>query len=481
MVNATVLPANPFGGAQGQEALDAIWVIICGFIIFTMQSGFGLLESGLVSRKSEANVMVKNMLDVSLGGIAYWVVGFGFSFGPNSKNSNVMAGEGDFVLDGTIDDGGKYAQYFFQLSFATTATTIVSGAVAERVKLPAYMIFAVINTGLIYVFPAHWMWDENGWLYKGGAMDFAGSSVVHMAGGAAALAATLVLGPRHGKYDGSRDYYMASPTNVVLGVFFLWWGWIGFNCGSTFAMSGGSWRIAARATVVTMNGAMAGGVSALAINLTLMLTKKRHYLIDIPEFVSGILGGLVAITASANVIRPWEALIIGFIGGLIAIGVIHLLEKLQIDDPVGCFGVHYGAGLWAMIATGLFAEDSGDAATTGIFRGGNGNILAYNIAGSLAITVWSGGLVGIVFLVLKYTIGIRLKVDEEIRGSDEVEHNICEDVDVSHLPRSEQKHSLGKHVMRSNNSALVHRNNHSGENGKSPEPGITINMTNVNA
>jgi len=412
-------------GKADQDGVDAMFVIISAFIIFTMQSGFGLLESGMVSVRSEANVMVKNMIDVALGGAAYWFVGYGFSFGPNSKASKTMAGEGHFITDVDIssDEAYVYIKYFFQLSFATTATTIVSGAVAERVKLGSYMIFAIINTALIYVFPCHWLWSDDGWL-SGKASDFAGSGVVHMAGGAAALAGTLMLKPRNGRYTkDARHFAMASPTNVVLGTFFLWWGWIGFNCGSQFAISGSNWRTVGRVAVVTMNGAMGGGVGAVLYNLLLM--KWRHYILDIGEFTAGILGGLVAITAPANLIRPWEGLVIGLIGALVAIGFIKLLDKLHIDDPVGCFGVHWGAGLWGMIATGFFASTT-DPNTSGVFRKGNGQLLGWNLLACLTITVWSFGCAAIVFAVLKYTIGIRLEPDEELRGSDAIEHGILD-------------------------------------------------------
>lgn len=435
---------NNFGGANGQEGTDAAWVIITAFIIFTMQSGFGLLESGMVSRRSEANVIVKNMMDVAIGGIGYWFVGYGFSFGPNSKPSGKMSGEGNFITDVDIngDDAYIYAKYFFQLSFATTATTIVSGAVAERIYLGSYIIFAIINTAFIYTFPCHWIWAEEGWLF-GKAHDFAGSAVVHMSGGAAAMAGTLLLGPRLGRWTRDGKYFSyASPTNVVLGTFFLWWGWIGFNCGSEFAISGNHWRVVGRVAVVTMNGAMAGGASMVMMNLA--LHRWRKYLIDIGEFTAGILGGLVSVTAPANVIRPWEALVIGFIGGLIAVGIIKLLAKLRVDDPVGCVGVHWGAGLWAMIATGLFAEKDGSTDRwNGVFRNGTGELLGWNLLAAVAVTAWSFGVSGIVFGVLKYTIGIRLTEEEEIKGSDEVEHNIQERYDVA-----EFHHALGKHIER---------------------------------
>ncbi|XP_057308412.1 putative ammonium transporter 3 [Hydractinia symbiolongicarpus] len=438
--------SNPFGGKVDEEGTDALWIIISSFIIFTMQSGFGLFESGMVSRRSEANVIVKNMLDVTLGGLAYWFIGFGFSFGPNTKDSAKMSGEGYFLTDVDLNNEAHvYTQYFFQLSFATTATTIVSGAVAERIHLTSYIIFAIINTGLIYVFPAHWMWSSDGWLATNGAYDFAGSSVVHMSGGAAALVAAIILGPRRGRFDQSeekRSFGMASPTNVVLGTFFLWWGWIGFNCGSTFAVTGGLWKVASRVAVVTMNGAIAGGFSAVLLCISLYC--KRHYVLDIPQFVSGVLGGLVAITACASVISPWESIVIGFIGGIIANGVIALLNALKVDDPVGCFGVHWASGLWSMICVGLFAKKTSPfdlVIEDGLFKGGSGKLLAYNIAGAMAISVWSGGLTAIVFFILKYTIGIRMSYEQELLGSDQVEHNIVEDI----IP-NEGNHVLGKHV-----------------------------------
>lgn len=417
---------NQFGGALGQDGADAAFVIICTFIVFTMQSGFGLLESGMVSRKSEANVMVKNMMDVTIGGIAYWFVGYGLSYGPNDKPSTAMSGEGFFIVD--VDQNGPnayvYISFIFQLSFATAATTIVSGCVAERIKLGPYIIFAILNTGLIYPIPCRWVWVEGGWLY-GKVHDFAGSCVVHMAGGASALAGSLLLGPRLGRFTGKGKIPMASPTNLVLGTFFLWWGWIGFNSGAAFAVTGSKWRNIGRVATVTMNGAMGGGASVVLLNV--LLSKKRGYFCDIGEFCAGILGGLVSITGGVNVFHPWEGLLIGFIGGLVTIGFERLLDKLKIDDPVGCFAVHWGAGLWAMIATGFFAEMNGkNDRKNGVFRGGNGETLGWNILCCIVISAWHFFLGGMVFGALRLVVGIRLSEEDEIKGSDAVEHGILE-------------------------------------------------------
>ena len=243
--NTTMLRNND----ENIDADDATWILTSAFIIFTMQSGFGLLESGLVSRKNEVNIMVKNAVDVIFGGLAYWMFGFAFNFGED-KGSNGFTGVGLFLTDETeTTKGDVLASYFFQLSFATTATTIVSGALAERTNLKAYIAFSFLNT-LSYCFPAHWIWASNGWLKKLGAIDIAGASAVHIVGGSSGLVATLYLGPRTGRFKKGRSgkpfMDMASPTNVILGTFMLWWGWLGFNCGSTFGITGWKWKLAAR-------------------------------------------------------------------------------------------------------------------------------------------------------------------------------------------------------------------------------------------
>ena len=229
---------------RGIHTEDATWILTNSFIILTMQSGFGLLESGMVSLKNEANIMVKNAVDVIFGGLSYWLFGFAFSFG---NRGNPFCGLGYFLTDADESEMGQvYSQYFFQLSFATTATTIVSGAMAERITLKAYIVYSFLNT-LTYSFPAHWIWGENGWLRNLGAVDIAGCSAVHLVGGVSGLVATLMLKPRSGRFDVNvPPPAMASPTNVLLGTFMLWWGWLGFNCGSTFGITGMKWKLASR-------------------------------------------------------------------------------------------------------------------------------------------------------------------------------------------------------------------------------------------
>lgn len=226
---------------------DATWILTSAFIIFTMQSGFGLLESGFVSRKNETNIMVKNAIDVIFGGLAYWIFGFAISFG-DSELSNGFTSWGNFFLDTDHEDFAVFAKYFFQLSFATTATTIVSGAMAERVNINAYIAFSFVNT-LSYSFPAHWIWHHDGFLKQMRAVDVAGCGPVHLVGGVASIVAAVMLKPRKNKFDEHgkpRKLQMGSSTNVLLGTFMLWWGWLGFNCGSTFGISGIKWKVASR-------------------------------------------------------------------------------------------------------------------------------------------------------------------------------------------------------------------------------------------
>ena len=245
-MNETAQQGNSNGDTEPHDHDDATWILTSAFTIFTMQSGFGLLESGFVSLKNEANIMVKNAVDIVFGGFSYWLFGYAFSFGITQKG-NPFCGLGYFLTDAEGSSMGQtYSQYFFQLSFATTATTIVSGAMAERVKLKAYILYSFLNT-LTYSFPAHWIWDENGFLHTMGAVDIAGCSAVHLVGGVSGLVATMMLKPRSGRFDkNSPPKQMASPTNVLLGTFMLWWGWLGFNCGSTLGITGMRWKLASR-------------------------------------------------------------------------------------------------------------------------------------------------------------------------------------------------------------------------------------------
>ncbi|KAI8506260.1 Ammonium Transporter Family, partial [Branchiostoma belcheri] len=402
--NATSVTATAAAEVdENQYSDDATWILTSAFIIFTMQSGrkiggmsglepgtsrfrvehsaatphdprksiiarvpsnpaqflsyteirFGLLESGTVSPKNEVNIMVKNASDVLYGGLAYWMFGYAFSFG-DSPWSNAFCGLGQFFVDAEeAKMGWVFSKFFFQMSFATTATTIVSGAMAERTKLQAYMAFCVLNT-LVFCFPSHWAWDSKGWLNKMGYVDVGGAGPVHLLGGVCSLVATLILGPRHGRWDRDEAPPMGSPTNALLGMFMLWWGWLGFNCGSTFGITGGKWKLAARSAVSTITASMGGGIVAVVLSY---VTKKRKF--DISYLINGILGALVGVTGICALAHPWEGLAIGAVGSFLSCVGTEMMVKLRIDDPVGCFPVHGLCSVWAILAVGIFGHVDG--------------------------------------------------------------------------------------------------------------------------
>ncbi|XP_031564624.1 putative ammonium transporter 3 [Actinia tenebrosa] len=418
--NATLTPPNE----TVIRPDDATWILTSAFIIFTMQSGFGLLEAGMVSKKNETNIMVKNAVDVIYGGLSYWLFGFAFSFGVD-EGSNPFCGIGYFMTDADESEMGEvFAKYFFQLSFATTATTIVSGAMAERVNLKAYTLFSFVNT-LAFCFPAHWIWGKNGWLKTMGVVDVAGCGPVHLVGGVSGLVATLVLKPRTGRYDkkgNPNKLTMASPTNVLLGTFMLWWGWLGFNCGSTFGITGGKWKLASRSAVVTLNGSIGGGIFGMVYSY---IAYKDKLLID--QFATGILGGLVSITAICAVARPWESFIIGFVGGLIACMGCTMLTKLRIDDPVGCVPTHFFSSVWGLIAVGLFAEKDtleNLSEDYGVFKGGSWKKLGVQLLATVVVSVWSATVTFIVLIIIDRLIPLRMPLVMELEGADKWEHGI---------------------------------------------------------
>ncbi|XP_022103032.1 putative ammonium transporter 2 isoform X2 [Acanthaster planci] len=391
---------------------DPIWILTSAFVIFTMQSGFGLLESGTATSKNEVNIMVKNAVDVIFGGITYWMVGYAFSFGDQEhENKNAFSGYGNFFLDVEADDTGigqRYSHFIFQLAFATTATTIVSGAMVERTRLEAYIIFSLLNT-LISSFPSHWVWAKDGFLFKMGVVDVAGGGPVHIAGGVTGLVATLMLKPRHRRYKTSDPPPMGSPTNAILGMFMLWWGWLGFNCGSTQGITKDKWALAARSAVATICSSMAGGIGGITLSY---LTKRRKF--DIGYLIDGVLGALVSIT-----------------GGCIACGGVELLNKLKIDDPVGVVPVHFFCGAWSLVAAGLFVKhdsieetNNGTIQHDGLFMGGGPALLGIQLLTVVCITAWCGIIACIILKIISLTIGLRFPFHEELLGADMVEHSI---------------------------------------------------------
>ncbi|KAF7417778.1 hypothetical protein HZH68_000431 [Vespula germanica] len=403
---------------------DSNWIVTSSFIIFTMQTGFGMLESGCVSLKNEVNIMMKNVVDIVLGGLTYWIFGFGMSFGVN-KPTNFFIGSGGLLIDPPVGSelmGPICAAFLFQLSFATTSTTIVSGAMAERCNFKAYCLFSFLNT-IVYCIPAGWVWGDHGFLKSLGVVDIAGSGPVHLVGGVSALACAIMLGPRLGRYDsGIEPLPLGCPVNAIMGLFVLWWGWLAFNSGSTYGVSGQRWQYAARAAVSTMMGSIGGGLVGLGFSLT------NPNGIDILSQINGILGALVAITGGCFLYCAWEAIIIGMIGGFITCFIMPMLDKIHIDDPVGASATHGASGIWGVIAIGLFADNPYPLDTTsgrsGLFKGGGWYLLGVQSLSVLCLASWSFISSIILLWLIDKILPIRMKEDEELLGADLVEHRI---------------------------------------------------------
>eukprot|EP00058_Branchiostoma_floridae_P020952 XP_002606442.1 hypothetical protein BRAFLDRAFT_67694 [Branchiostoma floridae] len=428
---ASAVPNNGTSAPVAGDSLswdDATWILTSSFIIFTMQSGFGLLECGNVSSKNEVNIMVKNAVDVVFGGLTYWMFGFGITFGM-AAGTNAFCGVGDWFLDSDDEHMGVvFAKFIFQLSFATTSTTIVSGAMAERTKLNSYIVFSMLNT-VVYIFPAHWIWAPNGFLYTMGVIDVAGTGAVHLCGASCGLVATLLLKPRIGRFDDEKGSpEMSSPTNVLLGTFMLWWGWLGFNCGSTYGIQGGKWQLAARSAVSTMLGSLGGGIVGVVYSYA---TKKGQF--NVGDIVNGILGGLVSVTAICAIASPFGGLVIGSFGGLCADLGVPLLNYLKIDDPVGAVPVHGFAAIWGMLAVGLFALNDGlenfSFGRKGLLYGGGPYLLGVQLIAVVVIILWGAGVSFVLLKLIDVTMGLRMSEEEEELGADICEHEIDQNDD----------------------------------------------------
>lgn len=401
--------------------IDTIWLMIGSALVFFMQAGFALVESGFTRSKNSANLIMKNLLDFCVGVPLFFALGFGFMYGTSA--GGFIGTDNFFLSELAIADGDAFSwvDFLFQAMFAATATTIVSGAVAERMKFSTYLIYSIIISVFIYPISGHWHWG-GGWIYQLGFIDFAGSTLVHTVGGFAALAAALVLGPRIGKFnkDGSTNVIPGhSLTLAATGVFILWFGWFGFNGGST--LSGMSPGIA-YVMVTTTLAASAAVVSALLINW--WKTGKP----STEMALNGALAGLVAITAGCANVTPIGALIIGVLSGPVLIYGLDLIEKvLKIDDPVGAVAVHGLNGVWGTIAVGLFAYTDTNALTAmgevnGLFYGGGFTQLGVQLIGTLAVAGWAFATAYGLFTLLKVTMGIRVTEREELEGLDISEH-----------------------------------------------------------
>ena len=410
-------------------AIDTVWVMVAAFMVAFMQAGFAFLEGGLTRAKNVGNIMMKNLIDFGIAGLAYWAIGFAIMFGAG----NALFGTSGWFLNvpsekiDTVFSSLAWtniplmAKWFFQMVFAGVAATIVSGAMAERTKFHAYLIYSAVITGLIYPIVGHWIWG-GGWLGNMGFQDFAGSTVVHSVGGWAALAGVLILGPRLGKY-GKKGKVNAIPGHsmsmVMLGVFILWFGWFGFNPGSTMGAMG--LNFPEIAVVTTLAGA--------AATLTGMMTAwVRTGKPDVALTAGSAIAGLVAITAPSAFVEPWAAVIIGALAGIIYVFAVILLDRLKIDDPVGAIPAHGGLGAIGTLATGVFASprlvEVAGIGSPGLIYSGSFGQLGVQFIGVIAVFgfVFLSALA--LFYAIKKTVGLRVSPEEEIQGLDIHEHGM---------------------------------------------------------
>lgn len=396
------------------SSVDTIWVLIGAFLVFAMQPGFAMVETGFTRAKNAANIVMKNMMDIALGSLVFWIVGFGLMFGTDIGG---FIGAPDLFVTG--DYGASYpssAYFIFQTMFCATAATIVSGAMAERTNFLVYCIYSLIISAFVYPISGHWIWGD-GWLSQMGFHDFAGSTAVHLVGGVAALIGAKMLGARIGKYnaDGTVN---AIPGHSIplgaLGVFLLWFGWFGFNGASTVCATGDDVLTAMGDIFITTNMAACAGATA-----TMTYTWIRYGKPDVSMTLNGVLAGLVAITAGCDVVSPGAALIIGLLAGvLIVVAVEFIDQKLKIDDPVGAIAVHGCCGAFGTICVGLFATEGG------LFMGGGTDLLVTQLIGVVSVVAYVAIVMTIIFKVLDITIGLRVSEQEETVGLDMEEHGL---------------------------------------------------------
>lgn len=389
------------------HAIDTVWVALCAALIFFMEGGFALLEAGFVRSKNAMSIIAKVIIDIIFGGMAFFIVGFGIAYGASNGWFAFDLGISGNDLGLGLNISNKLF-WFIQLGFAIAAISIVSGALAERMKLVSYTIYVVAFCAIIYPLVANWVWNPNGWLAARGFNDFAGSGAVHAMGGFAALAAAIVLGPRIGKYNRDRSANTIPGHNLPLaaiGAFILWFGWFGFNPGSTLGAVG-NWELIGTVVTNTFLASAAGGIS------TMIYTYYSYGKIDITMVINGVLAGLVGITAGCNVVEAHSAIIIGAIAGVLVDVAVIFIDKLQIDDPVGAVAVHGINGLFGTLAVGLFAAEGG------LLFGGGSALFVTQLIGVITIASFSFVVTYILFKIIDKTIGIRISREEEIAGID---------------------------------------------------------------
>lgn len=399
-----------------QTNLDNVFVLVSAVLVIFMQAGFALVEAGLTRAKSVASIMMKNLMDLCAGAIAFFAVGYAIAFG--GSDNDFFGSKGWFLGDGAFQYGTLTVPitFIFQVAFAATAATIVSGAMAERTKFKSYVIYSIVISAVIYPVVVHWNWG-GGWLAQLSTPfhDFAGSTMVHMTGGVAALMGTMVLGPRIGKYGRDGLPRVILGHNIpfaVIGTFILLVGWYGFNAGSELAADGAIGGIA----VTTTLAAAAGAIMAM------LVIWAKTGAPDVAMTANGMLAGLVGITAGTAAVSNVGALIIGGASGVLVVMSVLLFDRIHIDDPVGAISVHGVCGAFGTLCVGLFATKDTDFWQQGLFYGGSADQLLSQLIGVVAVGAFVAVTSGVLFLLIKVTVGLRVSEEEELAGLDMLEH-----------------------------------------------------------
>lgn len=426
LVTLAAAPAFADTPSDTKVALDTVWVVLAGMLVFFMNAGFGLLEAGLCRAKNAVNILAKNFTVAAFAGLAFFFVGFGLMF----ADGNGFLGTSGWMLGGADNSpmsGDDYvgvftslswatipleAKFFFQACFAMAAASIVSGAVAERIKFPSFIVFSLVLVSLVYAVTGHWIWG-GGWLASMGFWDFAGSTQVHSVGGWAALTGAIILGARTGKFDKHGNVRAIPGHSMALattGGFILWLGWFGFNAGSTMAADP---KAIAHVVTTTMLASMAGIAGALAASY--LRTKK----FDLSMMINGCLAGLVGITAGCAFVSTGSSVIIGFIAGAMAVAAVEIFDRAKVDDPVGAISVHLVGGVWGTLAIGLFAEATFSADVgNGLFFGGGLGLLGAQALGVAVVGAFVVSVSVALWLGIRATIGLRVDAEEEYVGLD---------------------------------------------------------------
>jgi len=405
---------------QIASGLDTIWVVLTAAMILLMEGGFALLEAGFVRQKNAVSIIMKVFVDIAFGALIFYFVGFALMYG---KDAGGFIGTSGFFMGGDLThihlSISHETYWLFQCAFVIAVISIVSGAVAERINFRAYILYTIAMTALIYPIAGHWVWAVGGWLGKLGMVDFAGSAVIHALGGFSALAAAVIIGPRIGKFSPDGTANIVPPSNLPLasvGAFILWFGWFGFNSGSTLSATNSS---IGHIAVTTMLAAAAGGATCI------LFTMLRYRKADPPMVINGSLAGLVGITAGCAFVSDVAAIIIGAVCGIAMVYATELLEAKGIDDPVGAFPVHGISGSLGTIAVGLFAQpDAVSEGTAGLFYGGGWHLLGVQALGLLVVCVWGFALTWGFLKLINRIVPLRVSRDEELVGLDVGIHGV---------------------------------------------------------